>query len=520
MKNRSVFPWLPPVSGIFFLALWCTLLFNHTRFLLFDADTLLHIKAGEVILQFRGLPKANLFSFVSPLPWSSHEWLSQLLTGTIHTWAGLRGIMIFFSFLIAFTYAWLFHRISQKTHLLPSLVIISLVLPVSIIHWLARPHIFTLFFCLLFYDFLDKYQKDLRHKRLLYLLPIVTLLWVNLHAGYLLGVMFLGLYLLSNLFASVSGQRLDTASESWIRAKFLAMILIACLTASLFNPAGTWMFLFPFQFTSDKLFTENIVEVLSTDFRRFPAFEIFLFAMMGVLLYSKTRLALIEILLLLPLLHLSLQFRRQMPLFALIAAPVLAKYANRCIEKTDKRLRFFFHAFQNVPTQLTFKNLAVSFLIAAVIGALFVLKDKRPLLREDRHPVKAVEFLKKESLSGNLFNDDEFGDFLVYAAWPKYKVFIDGRSDVYGMQGAEVCRDYVKVQGLNPEWEDILKKYEINWIMIRTDSALSVLLKTSKRWHLIYTDKIADIFVKDLSANRPLIEKYASRLMTKAGTET
>jgi len=68
----------------------------------------------------------------------------------------------------------------------------------------------------------------------------------------------------------------------------------------------------------------------------------------------------------------------------------------------------------------------VAVCVLAVTGRIVFKFD------ESKMPVAAVEFLKKERLSGNMFNEDEFGDYLIYAAWPEYKVFFDGRSDIYG----------------------------------------------------------------------------------------
>jgi hypothetical protein len=125
---------------------------------------------------------------------------------------------------------------------------------------------------------------------------------------------------------------------------------------------------------------------------------------------------------------------------------------------------------------------------------------------EKLKPVKAVDFLKKENLKGNMFNNDEFGDYIIYAAWPKYKVFIDGRLDMYG---SSRIKEYLKVASLQPGWEKVLEKYNIHWIIYNTDSALSTFLLGNKDWRLIYADKVANIFVKNIPENRPIIDKYS-----------
>jgi hypothetical protein len=120
-------------------------------------------------------------------------------------------------------------------------------------------------------------------------------------------------------------------------------------------------------------------------------------------------------------------------------------------------------------------------------------------------PVAAVEFLKKEKISGHMFNNDEFGDYIIYSAYPHYKVYIDGRLDMYGEKNV---KEYRKVVNFEQGWEKILDKYNISWIIYDADSAISRFLFIHKDWKLIYADKVANIFVKNIAANQYLIDKY------------
>jgi hypothetical protein len=72
----------------------------------------------------------------------------------------------------------------------------------------------------------------------------------------------------------------------------------------------------------------------------------------------------------------------------------------------------------------------------------------------NKKPVAAVKFLKDEHIPGNMFNNDEFGDYLIYAAYPQYRVFMDGRSDMYGV---DHVRQYIKVRGLGLDGKKCLK---------------------------------------------------------------
>jgi hypothetical protein len=116
-----------------------------------------------------------------------------------------------------------------------------------------------------------------------------------------------------------------------------------------------------------------------------------------------------------------------------------------------------------------------------------------------------VQFIQKEKIPGNMYNNDEFGDYIIYAAWPEYRVFFDGRSDMYGV---EIMKEYFKVMGFKPGWETVLQKYGIDWIIFNNKSALSRFLLERSDWKLIYSDKVANIFVRRSPVNQPLIDKY------------
>ena len=120
-------------------------------------------------------------------------------------------------------------------------------------------------------------------------------------------------------------------------------------------------------------------------------------------------------------------------------------------------------------------------------------------------PKGAVKFVQDERINGKMFNNDEFGDYLIYAAWPEYKVFIDGRTDMYG---AARVKEYLRVVTAAEGWQQVLDKYEITWVFHQPNSVLSKLLLARSDWKLVYADKVAHIYVKALPQNKEIILKY------------
>src|SRR5919204_454913 len=101
--------WLPSFADVFFLCVFLRLTLSGDSWLLNDADTGFHIRAGEYILHNFAIPNHDIFSYISPpLPWVAHEWLSEVIMALVHRFSGLTGIVIFFSFLIGVAYFVLF----------------------------------------------------------------------------------------------------------------------------------------------------------------------------------------------------------------------------------------------------------------------------------------------------------------------------------------------------------------------------------------------------------------------------
>jgi hypothetical protein len=124
---------------------------------------------------------------------------------------------------------------------------------------------------------------------------------------------------------------------------------------------------------------------------------------------------------------------------------------------------------------------------------------------EKSFPLAAVSFLQRENIAGNMFNSDEFGDYIIFAAWPQYRVFMDGRSDMYG---EKLGIAYFKVANAQPGWKEVLKDYRIDWVIFDTNSALTAALRERTDWQQIYTDKLATVFVRKGAANDRLLARF------------
>ncbi len=499
---------IPSIGQFLFLVVFLVLTFSPAgKNMLADADTGYHIRAGDYILEHRDVPKHDIFSFHSPpLPWTAHEWLSEVVMAALHRMSGLTGVVVFFSFLISLTYALLFRflRIHER-NIVSDVLIILLALASSQIHWLARPHIFSLLFMVVWYRILDEHQNDQKNR--LYILPAIMLLWVNLHGGYLTGFILTGVYFLGNFIRYVR-EKEDEKVFAFRRVKYLGYAIAACLLLSLVNPYGYRILLFPFRLVTESYIMDNVNEFLSPNFHQPMPFKYLLLALVGVLAVSRKPLGFVEIVLVLLFLNMALFSARYIPLFAIIAAPVFSRQADSLLAGSpESRWASSLKKRGNRIAAIDASSKGYGWPVAGVLLVVFLAAAGRIEFRFDGNikPVAAAEFLEKEHIDGHMYDNDEFGDYLIYAAYPKYKVFFDGRSDMYG---AERLKEYIILSVPGSEWEKLVEKHDIRWFFIASNSILTRYLLQRPEWKLIYSDNVANIHVRNSEEYRHLIEKY------------
>ena len=189
---------VPSISDLFFIVVFLLIAFPLAPSFLRDGDTLLHIKIGQYILEHRTIPQYDIYSFLSPsLPWTAHEWLSEVLMAFCYQAGGFAGVVALFALTLALAFVVLFRRLMDESGdiLLAGAVTVLAVLS-SAIHWLARPHLFSLLLTVICYQVLDRFQR--RGEDRLWVLPPLMLLWVNLHGGYIFGLILIVIYLCGN----------------------------------------------------------------------------------------------------------------------------------------------------------------------------------------------------------------------------------------------------------------------------------------------------------------------------------
>jgi len=497
---------IPSIAQMSFLIVFITCFTVSGSFLLGDGDTGYHIRAGEIILKDQAVPRHDPFSFIAPtLPWTAHEWLSEVVMAVVHKALGIQGIVFLFALLLAATYWLLFRAIrSRNRNILVDLLILVLVLLSSRIHWLARPHVFSLLLIVVLYQVLTLHQED--RPNYLYVIPPMMLLWVNLHGGFIVGFLFMGIFL-SGYFLGFLGSTGEERSVSANKAKQLSLVCAASVLAACVNPFGVQAFLFPFRVVSETYLMDHVHEFLSPNFHGFAPYRYLLLFMIGLLGLSKTRLAFTELILVLLFTSMSLYSMRYIPLCAIVYAPILSRHGDILVQQYEGRGSKLLQQRSSVYGKID--NSAKGYAIPLVVLVVFagLAAGKIPVrFTEKMAPTAAIDFLRANPIQGNMFNNDEIGDYVIYWLYPRYKVFIDGRSDMYG---EPILKEYFKATAIEQGWKEILAKYDINYILYYTDSVLVRHLLTDAGWRQIYADNVASIFLRNTPENAKTIARYA-----------
>ncbi len=454
-----------------------------------DPDHWWHLKTGQYILS-HGIPQVDIFSFsMQGHPWTTHEWLSEVLMWLVYRSSGFLGLTFMFSGVGVVTFTLVALRFPRQPYF--SMMISLLTFSACVFLWNTRPQMFNVLMLAGLLWILEAVRDKRIPFKWLYGVPFFMLLWANLHSGVLLGFVILALYALGDfLEGRWSGVKEGIFSEEELR--HLVFVIFLSVLLALINPSGSWLFLYPFFTLSSKTMQTGILEWFSPNFHHYAYWPLLVLFNISFLsfMFMKRRLHLSEILLFLGSFSCCLMARRHITFFAVVAAPVICRNFFEGVGPMD-----FKQTFLGVLTRIKkpFRDLLYLILFAGVIGgAAYEVRSKTdiyPTVLGMDYPVGAVDFLKKKNLTQErIYNFYDWGGFLI---WNEIPVFIDGRADVYG---DKLFGDYQSVNLGITKWQSILDQYKISYVLFPSGQLLCKFLSLDSGWESIYDDGMATIF--------------------------
>jgi hypothetical protein len=447
-----------------------------------DWDFWWHLKAGQYIIQSKSIPHVDPFSFTrAGSEWVTHEWLSEVIMYAVFRAGGWIGLFILFGTAITAAWGICFRRCEGKPFLAAMAVVLATAASAPLFGF--RPQMFTLLLASIFIAVLDSYLFN-NNRRIVWLLPPLMLLWVNLHAGFALG---LALILLFAIMAAFDRQ--------WKRIGPLLLTFFICAAVVPLNPNGFRMFSYPFETLSAPAMQGFIQEWLSPDFHqlRFLALAALILVTFSAMALSPTRPRPGELFALAILSFAALRSGRHIPILAIFAAPLFAKYMDHWINSHTNRPITLRSATATGPRIILtlVLHLLPTFIIVQRIG---VFNSSAASYEAQKFPAGAVEYIAKQEAAGRIFNDYNWGGYLIWKFYPERKVFIDGRADVYG---DSFIFEYLRTYSGERGWRETLNHFEIQTVLVQPGSALTTLLREDKDWRKVFEDDQAVVFTRN-----------------------
>ncbi len=509
----------PTLSDFYYLAILIWLFLagaSGWKALLMDGDTGWHIRVGEYILNTGHIPTTDLFSFSKPgAPWFAWEWLSDVTFAVMFRWGGLKAVVLFCGALIA-----LFSTVSLRYAIWrganPSLAFPLVMLAVSSasIHFLARPHLFTLLLLPVTLWMLDADRR--RPSRAVWLLVPVTVLWTNLHGGFAIFLVCLALFIGGIAVESLLG------NQQWAAVRRYATVLAACSLSTLLNPFGVGLHIHIVQYLRADWIRNLVQEFQAPSFRGEEQAQFEALLLLGLIVVGRliARRQIVEVLWIVFLAHSALTSARHAPLYAVIAAPVMAAELTglwKAMLVPGHRSSLSNILFQiGQDTEPMFRRVSVwipaALVIIACMGAPIAWPTDFP---KEGFPVRMVHRHARQLSAGRVFTTDQWADYLIYSFYPQQKVYFDGRSDFYG---EELSKDYFALMQGGYRARQILQRNRFDLVLVPADCALATILKLAGEWTVLDDDGHTILF--GAASTGSTLRAYSSASGTNENTPT
>jgi hypothetical protein len=448
-----------------------------------DADTWIHLRTGQWMWENHKLPIPDPFAWTTYLgkpvyPSEAatrdlnlkHEWLGQVIVYLVYATAGVPGMVLFRALCVSGFCAivgWVVYRRTREFY--PAIAAAFLAATLARYIAVDRPYVIT-------YLLLALTLAILERRRWLWLLPPIFVFWANVHGGFFMGWVLLGAYCGEALIQRL--RRQPPADERTLWAVSIVSILASGLNPAFFG-------VIPGMFAYRQSFMQNTLREWHP-----PAlfglswFSALLLGAAAVMLWARARVRPADWLMYLVFAILSLMALRNIIFIGLIAPVVIFSYLP---------------SYQRLIKPAA--EYAVALLLGIGIFAKVASGSAFQLHAADwKFPRGAVRFLHDHNISAPMFNLYEWGGYLMWAAWPQEKTFVDGRA-----LNESVFRDYLRI-GLNfRDAQELLDKYGVQVILLEgfeysrgtvymLGPALSDPAQT--RWKLVFQDKAAMLFMR------------------------
>jgi hypothetical protein len=478
----------PRIADFLFIVLFISALISGPKMLNIDGDLPRHLLMGKVILETGNVPTQEIYSYVyENQPYTPHEWLADVIFYFFYVLLGLNGVVLLASALIAGTFGLLYSEgTSQNGQYVLTFLLMFLGAMVTSIHWVTRPHLFTMLFLAVWMILVEHLYRG-RPVRV-WVLPAVMLLWANIHAEFIAGFLVLIAYIAGCAWQYVF-RKSPFAAKTGGRLIGVALLSFG---ASVFNPVGLRTWDIVVGYINNRYLISRIAETRPPDFSQPEYWP--LLALLGIaifLLISRRKaFAPAHFFLLIGFGVMSLLSARNAHLAGVVFPYVLSIGLTgvkgvRLLETIEAMFR---------QRQAASNQLMWYFIVPILISALILAGPLGKLNRFEPSifPVDAVRWLEAHPQQGRMFNAFDWGGYILFHLWPEQKVFIESQTDVTG----DATRKYETIVTLQAGWQKLFEQYNITWAILPPDWPLAQEL-IKQGWEIAHQDQTALILVNE-----------------------
>lgn len=468
-----------------------------------DPDMGWHLANGKYLLEHHmQVAKTDIYSFTMPdFPLIMHEWVTDVFMYGLYTSSrfGLFILSVVFAFISAMAFMIASFGVRAKREHKIIAAILTTIASIPILG--VRPQMISLLALAIVIYVILKFRIDQRSKAIFFL-PLVFFLWVNLHGGFAVGLFFIGLFIGIEFLKQLAMFHLkDSNQERLLRIKAaiskdmislgsllkLFYLFLASALVTLINPYGWRVYIEVVTTIFDTYAKSNINEWMPVTAANPMSYEFLIYVLLLVILlmFSYRKIDFTYLAISLVFLYLSFSSWRHMPLFLLVSTPLWVNIVERI---TGKELLNIVRKRYFIP--LVF--LSVAFMANQQIH---ILKDKGSSVENMArgiYPYGATEYLKKNPIEGRMFNEYNWGGFIIWQ-YPDSKVFIDGRMPSWKIGDYRVFQDFNTIASISEGWDKLLEKYDIAYSIVYNDQPNQFKYGYLK-WEKVYGDELVAIY--------------------------
>jgi len=460
-----------------------------------DSDTWWHLRSGQYIVENMSIPTTDPFSHTRlGQLWIDHGWLAQIFWYGLYAVGGWAAVALAVAALVTVAFWLVWKQIEANVFVAGFSLILGAI--VASVIWAARPQLISFVLTAWVAYLLHRFKWH--NGKLLPWLPVVMLLWVNIHGGFAIGFMLMLAYLAGEVVNHLTKHTEDPVVR-WAGLKHLVIVFLISLAVVVINPHTWRMWLYPFQTVGISALRDFIQEWQSPNFHLpyVQSFAVMLLFVIVAVARAGRRADWTDLALVTMWTGWALFAARNIAIFGLVVTPVLARYADLAWTRQWQDW-----GYQNVPfsNPSVRSRTALNWVLLGLIAIAGLIKIAVPLTpktnlkaEQDSLPYQAVEFIKEEQLPGPIFNSYNWGGYLIFKLWPDYPVYIDGRTDLYD---DTFIRRYLGVMVADEGWEQILVDDNINLVLVENNSIIDKFLKQDADWVEQYRDGMAVIFAR------------------------